>query len=412
MLENKKVQSFKIHYAWFILIGCCMLQIGSLGAVTNLSGLFYLPVCAELGFSVGQLSLYRTIMGVVSLVTLPFASKMLSKYDSRIILTGAALIFILPTIAMSRFDSVSQWYVAGAIQGLSSNLVNFVAAPLILTNWFKKRTGLVIGISTASAGLLGALFNYLVSGIIGSLGWRLGYLISGAVALVIVLIATMFILHYRPEDMGMSAYGADDEAEQKIDGTGSDVEWTASEQKERLLLVLIAAVCAGVTGAFSSFLNAFGVSVGMSITSAALLASIGMIGNTVGKLIIGEMNDRMGTRWPALLGYGITMIGGLLMLVTKEPLIFVAMLLFGVSMPVYTTLMPLLTRAALGNENFSAAYSKVTMASSMAASLMLTGHGWLYDVTGSYTCSMLLCSAVMGIGALISLKLFFVKQKR
>ena len=81
------------------------------------------------------------------------------------------------------------------------------------------------------------------------------------------------------------------------------------------------------------------------------------------------------------------------------------------SMPVYTTLMPLLTRAALGDSDFEGAYPKVTMASSLTASLMTTGHGWLYDVTGSYTCSVSLCIAAMGMGCILMLLLFWKTKK-
>lgn len=400
----------KVHYAWFILLGCCMLQGGTLGAVTNVAGVFYVPVCTELGFSVGQLSLYRTIMGFVALFALPVATKLLKKYDSRVVLTTAALIFILPTLAMSRFTSVTQWYIAGVLQGFGSNFLTIAVAPLILTNWFRKKTGLVIGISTASSGLLGALFNYLISAVIASSGWRTGYLVSGGVALVIVLTATLFILRYKPEDLGMRPYG-EEEGSALASGAGSTLEYTPAEYNRRLLTILVAALCAGIAAGFSSSFNAFGLSVGMSITSAAMLASMGMIGNTVGKLIVGELNDRVGTKWPCLLGYGVAMAGALLMLVTREPLIYGSALLFGVSMPVYTTLMPLLTRAALGEKGFSESYSKVTMAASITSSLMFSVHGWLYDFTGSYTCSMLLSAAAMGIGCLISLKLFFLKPK-
>ena len=43
----------KIHYAWFILAGCCIMQGASLGLINNCSGVFYSPVCEVLGFVMG-----------------------------------------------------------------------------------------------------------------------------------------------------------------------------------------------------------------------------------------------------------------------------------------------------------------------------------------------------------------------
>lgn len=407
MLKNtKKKRSGKLHYAWIILLGCCILQGGTLGAITNIAGIFYVPVCTELNFAVGELSLYRTIMGLVSLATLPAVSKLLNKYDSRIVLSLAAVVFIVPTIAMSRFTSLVQWYIAGAIQGFSSNFICIVAGPLILTNWFRKKTGLVIGISTAAAGLSGATFNYLVSAIIETSGWRMGYLISGAAALVVVLIASVFIIRFRPEEMGLQPFGEED-AEVKRVSPQQITQLPEPQRKRRLLMMLTAAVCAGVVGAFSSFFNPFGISVGLSVSAAAVLASVSMIGNTAGKLILGEMNDRIGTRWSCLAGFTVALVGAVLMITTKAPVLYFSALIFGVSMPVYSTLLPLMTRAALGGSDFSANYAKVTMASSMTASVMLTAHGTLFDLTGSYTCSMILCALTMALGSILTLQLFW-----
>ena len=41
----------KIHRAWIILIGCCFLQAGGTGAILLSAGVFYVPICNELGFA-------------------------------------------------------------------------------------------------------------------------------------------------------------------------------------------------------------------------------------------------------------------------------------------------------------------------------------------------------------------------
>ena len=39
----------KFHYAWIVMIGCALTQIGSLGAVVYSVGAFYGPVAEALG---------------------------------------------------------------------------------------------------------------------------------------------------------------------------------------------------------------------------------------------------------------------------------------------------------------------------------------------------------------------------
>ena len=55
-MEQKKN---RLHYAWFILAGCCILQGATLGLINNCAGVFYSPICKELGFELGKLLLWR-----------------------------------------------------------------------------------------------------------------------------------------------------------------------------------------------------------------------------------------------------------------------------------------------------------------------------------------------------------------
>ena len=53
-MEQKKN---RLHYAWFILAGCCILQGATLGLIDNCAGVFYSPICKELGFELGKLTM-------------------------------------------------------------------------------------------------------------------------------------------------------------------------------------------------------------------------------------------------------------------------------------------------------------------------------------------------------------------
>lgn len=46
----------KIHPAWKMLVGCCLLQGGSLGVIHNCRGIFYDPVIESLDFGMGAFS--------------------------------------------------------------------------------------------------------------------------------------------------------------------------------------------------------------------------------------------------------------------------------------------------------------------------------------------------------------------
>ena len=93
----------KLHHAWLILIACCMMQGAGLGLISNCAGVFYSPVCNELGFEMGQFTLYRTLFTVSQALMMPFVAKSFRKYDVRVIVSAAAVVMGGISIMMGSF---------------------------------------------------------------------------------------------------------------------------------------------------------------------------------------------------------------------------------------------------------------------------------------------------------------------
>ena len=87
--------------AWIVLLGCCLLQGGSLGLVQNSMGVFFSAVSADLGFSLGGISLYRTICGLSSCLLLPFVphkyQRIFCTFMYNYNLLGAVMVFVDPS---------------------------------------------------------------------------------------------------------------------------------------------------------------------------------------------------------------------------------------------------------------------------------------------------------------------------
>lgn len=83
-----------------------------------------------------------------STLTLSFAGKLLEKYSSRIILTFCSAMIAATFMAMSLFDAVWQFYVAGAVFGITLAFLLYLGFPTLLNRWFKTRMGVFIGDGT------------------------------------------------------------------------------------------------------------------------------------------------------------------------------------------------------------------------------------------------------------------------
>lgn len=73
----------KIHYA-FVIAACCCLMMGvNVGLTFSCAGIFYKPVTADLGITVGSFGLYMTFMYIASSLMLPVAGRLLDRYSAR-----------------------------------------------------------------------------------------------------------------------------------------------------------------------------------------------------------------------------------------------------------------------------------------------------------------------------------------
>lgn len=89
---------------------CFLIQGGLLGIISNCRGIFYDPVCAELGIKLGKLTTYSVFYGLAVCITIPFASRAVKKWNLRWTLTGFALLTAAAQFAMAYFHNVYEWY--------------------------------------------------------------------------------------------------------------------------------------------------------------------------------------------------------------------------------------------------------------------------------------------------------------
>ena len=193
---------------WLVLLGCCMMQGGSLGVVMNTMGLFFTVVSRDLGFSVGGISAYKTIAGLSSCILMPFVGRVLYRYDTRFTLSGCALVMAACTGLMATFHALWQWYFAAFLLGVASAMLLQASEPIILANWFHERLGFAIGLSAAFSGLMGMVCNLGFERVIAWWGWRAGYCVTAAVCLVMILPMTLFVIRLTPDHKSRGTFDA------------------------------------------------------------------------------------------------------------------------------------------------------------------------------------------------------------
>ena len=349
-MEQKKN---RLHYAWFILAGCCILQGATLGLINNCAGVFYSPICKELGFELGKLTMYRMLYCISSALALPFVATSFRKHDVRIVISIAAVIYGGCAALMGTFHELWQWHLTGIIQGIASSFVCMIPAPIILGNWFKKKTGTAVGISAAFSGLVGMIGSSFLGMAIPAFGWRVSYVAVGIVSTALVLRQPEFYI-------AVGAY------------------WTSVS-------------CAYL----NSFLTPCGIAAGLTLQAAAMMTSISLLGNMSSKLILGKVSDSLGIIKTFEFSIALAFFGHVLLFLGSPKTVMAGSLFFGVTLPLSSVMMPLFCRIFWKGETYSTAYAYSTMVGTLLGAPFNMWFGTFYDITGDYRLTIGVSAAML-----------------
>ena len=187
-----------MHYAWIVFICCILLKLGLGGVVMCISGNFVTPVVEELGCGVSQFTMLVSVEAAAMAVMYTTAAKVLSRGKIGKVMGIAALAEVIGVALMACYHSVWMFYLSGAIIGVGVAFTGYVAVPMVVNMWFRKKAGTVLGIIVAVEGLSTVLFTKLTAQLIVSLGWRMSYLVMAIISLIVSVRACSSLSRARP----------------------------------------------------------------------------------------------------------------------------------------------------------------------------------------------------------------------
>lgn len=411
----------KIHFAWWVLLGLCLMVGLGRGGLNNSGGLFLMPVTEDLGIGMGSLSLYFSIASIFTMLCLPIAGKLLAKYNVRVILIGAIILQAGSFAMFSFMNSVWGWYIFAIPMAFGAIFVTQMAGPVLINQWFKKNSGLAIGIMMASSGAIGAIIQPIVGGLIEDQGWRSAYLTVG-IAVIVIAVPVIFLFIRKPQDKNLLPYGM-------IESTGQDAEAVEPEEKGLTLTAARKTSAFYVLIFFFFLITSFG-SFAMHIpafvqsltfvsalssptTFAGTIMSIYLIGALIGAIVFGFLSDKIGAKNTAIIAMivGIATIVLLLFFAEIQSILMVSFFLFGFVTSSIGTLGPVLTSSLFGHKEYSQIFSNASLGLAIAGIVSLPIYGFIFELTGSYTGALYAILIMLALAIVCILIAFKSKEK-
>ena len=407
----------KRHYAWVILVACCVFSFG-FGMTANSMGQFFVPVTRDLGLGMGQFTMYMTVSGLVQVASMSMLNKVLERVKLRVLLSCCFTIRLACTALMGSFTHLWQWYAIGIVMGVVGPPVHLVMPPIILSNWFVKKRGFAIGIAMMFSGLGGAIMNPALAWIIESFGWRVAYVANSLIAGAVVLPFFMFVILLKPSDKGLEPYGYEEAQDGPQNAAlnevrESGVSWDQASRSFSFLLMIVIFAVSGFFGGYTQVLSAYGISIGLTVTAAAVLPSLCMVGNALTKLTMGAVNDRFGGRVMMYSGLAVVLIAMLLLLNGANPPagLYIGAFLAGMFLTVMSVSSPLMVHTVYGARDYTRIFVTLSLAQNLLVAMGASIIGFMFDFTGDYSLAFTTGAVVTGITACLTFFAFKTSKK-
>jgi len=377
------------------------MQAGGLGAVLDAAGVFFAPVCDDLGFSRSELSLYLTFYFIATIFAMPLVGRWITRFNINKLLTTAFFLVVVFVAAMGFYDRSWQWWVSGIVFGLAGSFIFVVPAPILIDNWFHRRKGLALGVAMSFSSIGGAILAPAFTILIQSFGWRTAYLIAACIMALLVLPWTAFVFKLHPEDVGETPYGYDgtleeDKGERILSGVPLK---SAVKSVSFVCMFLFAGLIAYFAG-FNSQLPGYAQSIGYSpLVSSSLLTAV-MVGSVIEKYLIGWLNDRVGVVVTVNIQLAMVLIGfiGFVFAGQSLPALYVSAFFFGAQNSLVSISTPLLIRQLFGERDFPAIFANARIGTGVIGCLGPVTIAGIFDSTGSFAAAFWVGIAVVALG--------------
>ena len=408
-MKHRINKSFKLFYGWYIVGACFLLSLFVGGTVVLGFTAFFEPIANEFSWSYTEVSFAVSFREVTVGLFAPLIGFFVDRWGPRRLLFSGTILLGLSFILLSNISSLSTFYgvfvlIALGLSGLSPTV--FVVA---VSNWFKKKAGLTIGIMTCGIAF-GSLLIPIIVELIDAYDWRYTIFMLGVAAWVIGIPLSMLVRH-RPEQYGLLPDGDINSTNNSQDGPIPENSFEANiSVKAALKSRTFWHIGLAMTLAFLS-INSVIVhvmpylsSIGFSRSSSSMVATAIPLVSVIGRISSGWLADRYNKKRIAIGFIGIAGLGLVFFSYISKDMIWLLILfigLFGIGWGSHFTIRASLLREYFGKTNFGTIFGFMMTLTSLGA---LTGPifaGWVFDHWGSYYAVWLILAGLNLIAIII-----------
>ena len=394
----------RVFYGYWIVVATFLCVFIFSGCGFYAFSLFVKPLQADLGWSRGEIMAAFTIWFLFMGVAAPFIGRVVDRHGARSVISTGAIMTGLGFVFLSQMNSLWHFYISYAVTGAGMAAIGYVPASAVVSNWFKKRRGLAIGIMSAGIGIGGLALAPLVGGyLIPNFGWRASYLALALVTWVLIIPLALLVIKTKPADMGLYPDGM--EAPEAVATTtaslsaseGLSLRMTLATPAFWLIAITFLSSQFGQTGVLQNqvpHLQDIGFP---AVTVATAFGGLGLA-SAIGKFGFGWLCDWIQAKYALCIGLGLQLVS-IIVLINIRPasplaLIWLYTIMMGLGVGSWLPTMSIITSTNFGLASYGAIFGVISLAFAIGSALGPLTAGYMYDTMNTYYWAFVIFSAL------------------
>lgn len=359
-------------------------------------GVFVKPLTDTFGWSRASISLIASIRNAVTAIFSPIAGVLSDRYGSRKLILLGVFLCGLGYLLASRATSLWQFYLFfGVLVGIC-NGITFSPIVATITRWFGRKAALATGVATSGISIAQIVLPPVVTLLVAWHGWETSLIILGGASWLLGTLSWSFI-----KNPPATIPSPEPEAARSGHTVGHD--YTLAEAMRTPAFWFIFFVFFLQASNFQMIVVHIvidAVGVGAAAAAAAFILTIIGITNTMGRLTISRLADRIGGR--GVLALCMILQAVLLIVLGSAnnlPTFYIAGAVYGALYGSVQPVVPTLTGNYFGTRNMGAIYGMLNFGYLSGAAIGPLLAGYVFDITDSYYTAFI-------IGATLSIVAF------
>jgi len=404
-------ESNRTFYGWWVVLATFLNLFLAVGLVFYGLPRFYTSLVDSLHFTRSQVSFGLFLGFVIVAPAFGFMGALIDRFGARQIIRLGVVLVGLPFVLMAWMTSLKQYYALCIVEVVGYVLAGPIPNQVLVANWFQAKRGRAMGYAYLGLGLGGVAAPLLAEHLIGWLGWRRAFAVTGLLIMAVLLPVTQWVTRSSPGEMGLVPDGQPAPADAEGAAQPSSVSLSSAVHTANFWLILGgSALTIGAIGTVIQQFVLFLRDVGYVTAQASRVASGLLAAGLVGRVAVGYFADRFSKK--NLMGLFYLILGAaipLLFLARHSAALWAFALTFGFAMGADYMLIPLVTAECFGLSALGKLLSLIIMADSLSQFFGPVLAGKIFEATHSYN---LAWTIITSAGILGAIAIFAVSPRR